>query len=145
MRTFKFIAEAVNKEAGQGPMTFVLEECPGDGADEGTPFTTGFDLGDTDYGKGLKVFSRATDLTDGSDDAREAAFVAHLALFEHLNLKYAERLGKLRDDAKTGGLWRTHPVAEPAPPGPPPPAPPPPLTASTLPQSGGSRRPPRIP
>ena len=133
-RRFKFIAEAVNKESGQPPMTFILEEEGGEA--EGSPYTTGFDLGDTDFGKGLKVFSRSTDTTDGTDEAKEAAFGAHLALFVRLNEKHAETLGNLRDRAKSGDLWRT---AAPAPqqrye------APPPPMTSTPQTNPPGPRR-----
>lgn len=133
----RFVAEAVNKDAG-APQTFVLEQVdapPEQG--EGTPYTSSFDIGDTDYGRGLKVYSRLTAMTDGTAEGVEAAFAAHLTLFEQMNQKYAERLGKLRDDAKSGDLWRPRPAA----PQQSAPMPPPPLTMTPQTNPPGVRRP----
>lgn len=137
----RFAAEAVNKDAG-APKTFVLEQIDTPD-DEGSnvPYTSSFDIGDTDYGRGLKVFSRLTVMTNGTPAEIEAAFGDHLDLFERLNQKHAERLGKLRDDAKSGMLWLRTPPAPPAS-APPPPPPPPPVTANPQANPPGSRKPP---
>lgn len=135
----RFAAEAVNKDAG-APQTFVLEQIDASSDDNAEfPYTSSFDVGDTDYGRGLKVYSRMTVMTDGTREQVAAAFGDHLDLFVELNLKHAERLGKLRDDAKSGMLWLRAAAQQSASP---PPPPPPPMTSTPQTNPPGARLPP---